>query len=183
MFGGFDFATMKLVDETWAYDYKTDTWTNLAPRVHPKMTNYHGMVYDPKADRVVVWGGDVKGADKPEVWLYDYNTNTWEMRTYKNGPEIRDYCILAYDAKADRIIMYGGYPYGNDETWVYNVNTNTWKQMWPEQNPGMISRYTMVYAGNRTILFGGQDGPDNFVYNGETWSYNLKANRWSNISP
>ena len=105
------------------------------------------------------------------------------MRAYKIGPEVRDYCGLVYDAKADRIIMYGGYSYGNDETWVYNLNTNTWQQMHPAQNPGMISRFTMVYTGNRTILFGGQDGPDNFVYNGETWSYNLKANEWNNISP
>jgi N-acetylneuraminic acid mutarotase len=183
LFGGFDMSTFKLVDETWAYDYNTDTWTNMQPDIHPKMRNYHGMVYDPKVDRVVVWGGDVKGADKPEVWLYDYNTNTWEKRTYSHGPDVRDYCFLAYDKKSDRVIMYGGYAYGNDETWVYDVNTNTWKQMQPEQNPGVISRYTMVYAGNRTILFGGQDGPNNFVYKNETWSYNLKANLWRNISP
>jgi hypothetical protein len=93
--------------------------------------------------------------------------------------------MLAYDAKADKIIMYGGYDYGNDETWTYDLNTDTWQQKQPVNNPGIISRYGMVYARdiNRTILFGGQDGPFQFQYKEDTWSYNLKANRWNNITP
>jgi N-acetylneuraminic acid mutarotase len=188
MFGGLDMSKYKLVDETWVYDYNTDTWTNMEPRVHPEARNYHGMAYDPKADRIVVWGGDLYGkANKTAVWTYDYNTNTWQELDSKhaNPPELRDYMNLVYDEKADRFIMYGGYPYGNDETWVYDLNTNTWQQMHPTNNPGIISRYAMVYAkdANKIILFGGQDGATSYQYNNETWSYNLKKNEWSNVSP
>lgn len=29
MFGGFDMTKFKFIDETWAYDYNTDTWINM----------------------------------------------------------------------------------------------------------------------------------------------------------
>ena len=185
MFGGFTLNDSKYVDETWVYDYNTDTWTNLQPSVHPNGRNYHGMVYDSKADRIVMWGGDIEGGYKPPVWTYDYNTNTWQELGNTNAPAVRDYINLAYDSQADKIIMYGGYSHGNDETWIYDLSTNTWQQMQPSKNPGTISRYTMIYVGdiNKTILYGGQDGPAEFKYLGNTWSYNLKANRWTDITP
>jgi len=185
MFGGFEFTKFKLVDETWVYDYGTDTWTNMDPLVSPRARNFHGMAYDSKADRVVVWGDVYRGPNKAIVWTYDYNTNTWQEHEYENGPEFRDYINFVYDEKADKIVMYGGFTYGNNETWVYDLNANIWQQMQPINNPGVISRYGMVYVKdvNRTILFGGQDGSLQFQYKADAWSYNLKANRWNNITP
>lgn len=188
MFGGFTLTSYQFVDETWVYDYNTDTWTNMQPKVHPTGRNYVGMVYDSNADRIVMWGDWNKkytpGTDN-SVWTYDFNTNTWqEFKNKKDGPAVRDYQTLAYDVKADKIIMYGGYDYGNDETWAYDLNTNTWQEMQPQNNPGVISRYTMVYAknANKTVLFGGQDGPNYYQYKGDTWLYSLKHNKWINAS-
>jgi hypothetical protein len=186
LFGGIEMAKFKFVDETWAYDYNTDTWTYMKPSGHPHARNYHGMAYDPIADRIVVWGGDVRGPGKKElVWTYDYNTNTWQDFKYEYGPANRDYLDLAYDDEAESFVMYGGYPYGNDETWVYTLDTNTWQQMQPANNPGLLSRYTMVYARNvdRTILFGGQEGPERYNFMSETWSYDLNTDTWSNLFP
>jgi hypothetical protein len=189
MFGGLAVPAFEWFDETWAYDYNTNTWTNMNPRFHPSVRNFQGMVYDSKADRVVMWG-DWKyllpshKADR-SVWTYDYNTNTWqEFEHRKDGPVSRDYQTLAYDEKNDRIIMYGGSEWGNDETWIYDLNTDTWQQMFPVRNPGVISRYTMVYArdANKTILFGGQDGPNYYQYKGETWLYDLRHNKWTNAA-
>ena len=188
MFGGLDIKKFLLVDETWAYDFNTNTWTNMEPRIHPKSRNFHDMAYDTKADRVILWGGDLNGqANKNAVWVYDYNTNTWEehKRRDANAPELRYYMNLEYDEKADKSIMYGGYSYGNNETWIYDLNTNTWQQMQPEDNPGAISRHAMVYVKdvNKTILFGGQDGVTQFQYKNETWGYDLKHNKWTKLSP
>ncbi len=191
LFGGQDATTFDVMNETWAYDYNTNTWTNMQPAVSPRARNYHGMTYDAKADRVVMWGGagaraELKGAVNAAVWTYDYNTNTWqEQENQKDTPSVRYYIFLAYDSKADRIIMYGGYAYGNDETWVYDLNTDTWQQMQPAANPGALSRFNLVYArdANKTILFGGQLGAVSGQYVGDTWSYSLRFNRWTNISP
>ena len=188
MFGGFDLTKFKFVDETWVYDYTENAWINMNPKVHPSGRNYQGMTYDSKADRVVVWGDWNKnytnGTDS-SVWTYDYNTNTWqEYKHKKDGPAVRDYMMLAYDEKADKVIMYGGYEYGNDETWTYDLNTDTWRQMHPADNPGVLSRYAMVYAknANKTILFGGQFGAQRFVYSPDTWYYRLKSDKWINAT-
>jgi hypothetical protein len=186
MFGGFTVTDFKFVDETWVYDFNTNTWTNMQPRIHPSGRNYIGMVYDSKADRVVLWGDwqrNYTAATDESVWTYDYNTNTWqEFPHKKDGPNVRDYTMLAYDEKADRIIMYGGYTYGNSETWVYDLNTHTWRQMSPLQNPGELSRHNMIYIRdvNRTMLYGGQDGPYYFQYKANLWLYSLKFDKWMN---
>jgi hypothetical protein len=189
MFGGITLTNFQFVDETWVYDYNTNTWTNMQPRKHPSGRNYVGMVYDSNADRVVMWGDwqwKYNPSTDSSVWTYDYNTNTWQefKHVNKDGPAVRDYQMLAYDEKNDRIIMYGGYEWGNDETWIYDLNTDTWRQMYPLKNPGVISRYTMLYARdtNRTILFGGQDGPNYNQFKGETWLYDLRHNKWTNAT-
>lgn len=188
MFGGFELTKYKFVDETWVYDYNTNTWTNMEPRIHPSGRNYVGMVYNSKADRVILWGDwkrNYTPAMDESVWTYDYNTNTWQEYKHKNdGPAVRDYMMLAYDEKADKVIMYGGYEYGNDETWIYDLNSDTWQQVQSTENPGMLSRYAMVYAKNvnKTILFGGQIGSQRFVYSPDTWYYKLKSSKWINAS-
>jgi hypothetical protein len=132
-----------------------------------------------------MWGKVYFHPNKNVVWTYDFNANTWQSFPYTNGPALRDYIDLAYDARADRIIMYGGYDYGSNETWIYNLNTHAWRQVQPPANPGVLSRYSMVYANNvnRTILYGGQEGPTYDVYVKDTWAYNLRLNRWARISP
>lgn len=188
LFGGFGppwTYGQGIFDETWVYDYDTDTWTEMKPKVHPPGRNYQGMTYDSRADRVVMWGKVYFHPNKDVVWTYDFNTNTWQSFPYTNGPALRDYIDLAYDARADRIIMYGGYDYGSNETWIYNLNTHAWRQVQPPANPGALSRYSMVYANNvnKTILYGGQPGPTYDQYATDTWAYNLRFNRWTHIAP
>jgi N-acetylneuraminic acid mutarotase len=174
-----------LFNETWVYDYTSNAWTQMQPKLSPEPRNYGGMAYDPKADRTIICGGgDFEKAFKP-LWGYDYNTNTWEEINYDNGPTERDYNGFVYAEKADRFILYGGFNDGTDETWIYDLNTNTWQQMQPAQNPGKISRFSMVYSPDvdKVILFGGQIGSTQFNYSAKTWIYDLKANTWTDVTP
>ena len=80
LFGGYSLDKNNFYNDTWAYDFNTDTWTNMKPVTSPPGRNYQAMTYDTQADRVLVWGGmDVSGT-KPvdeSIWSYDFNTNTW----------------------------------------------------------------------------------------------------------
>ncbi len=192
LFGGMVLPEWEMVDETWAYDYNANTWTNMQPFKHPTDRNFVGMVYDSKADRVVLWGDWstrwYNEALDNAVWTYDYNTNTWQKFDHRKteAPWIRDYNMLAYDEVADKIITYGGYWFGNDETWVYDLNTDTWEQMLPATNPGPLSTYSMVYVRdiNKTILFGGAaEYPIYWQFKTDTWSYDLGANTWTLVYP
>ena len=131
LFGGSDWNS--LMNDTWAYDFNTDTWTDMKPDISPPARNYHGMTYDVESDRVLIWGSmgtDLEPFDA-SVWAYYYNTNTWEHRQPVDPyAEMRIYPALAYDAESDRTILYGGFPEG-DQTWAYDYNTNTWTRMNP----------------------------------------------------
>jgi hypothetical protein len=183
LFGGYDMTSGKLLNDTWSYDFNSDTWTKMKPSASPSPRNFHAMAYDAESDRVILWGGDVEDGDE-SVWAYDYNKNTWQKMAFDKGPSLRDYTSMTYDSKADRMIMFGGTDYGNDETWAYDYNTNAWTQLKPGATPGELSRCAMMYnpAADRVILFGGQQDAQQFEYTEETWSYDLNTDTWTNVT-
>lgn len=187
LFGGYDLAGSFLYNDTWAYDFNSDTWTEMKPSISPSGRNYQAMTYDSKADRVLTWGGsDVRGNfDDMSIWSYDFNTNTWQEMKPGEGslPSGRDYPVMVYDAESDRTILYGG-SLGGKETWAYDNNTNTWTKLEPSTVPGTRSRHIMVYsvAADQVILFGGQIGSKEFNYSFETWAYDFNSNMWRNVT-
>jgi N-acetylneuraminic acid mutarotase len=197
LFGGLDFRAWVYLADTWAYDYNTDTWTEMTPSESPPGRNYQAMTYDAKADRVLTWGG-MYPDDLPlpeSVWAYDYNTNTWKERVpVGDYPKSRDYAQMAYDAESDITILFGGlemaYPDGSIDTdvgtWAYDYNSNTWQKMNPVTEPPSLSRHAMVYVKDidRIILFGGEsaDGID-YNFSSEFWMYDYNTNTWTNLNP
>lgn len=174
LFGGYDIDTNTTFNDTWAYDFNANKWTEMKPVVSPKPRNYAGMAYDAESDRVIMWGGQAS------AWAYDYNTNTWQEMESSAGPSLRVYSTLVYNAKADRVILYGGGEAGNSDTWAYNYNTDTWTELKPATNPGNLSRHAMAYntTADRAILFGGWNRSGQAT--GGTWAYDLNA--WTEIS-
>jgi len=178
-----------LFNDTWAYDFNSDTWTEMKPSTSPPTRNNHAMAYDSKADRVLVWGGtDLDG--KPvdfSIWSYDFNTNIWqEMISGQPHPSGRDYPGMVYDAESDRTILFGGELAGESygEIWAYDYNTNTWTKFESSTSPGYRSRQGLVYssAADRVILFGGQVESTEPKYSNETWTYDLNTNTWTNMT-
>jgi N-acetylneuraminic acid mutarotase len=187
LFGGYDMGNV-LYNDTWAYDYNKNTWTEMKPSTSPPGRNYQAMTYDSKADRVLVFGGlDLMGNTIDiSVWSYNFNNNTWQEKIPgETNPGGRDYPAMVYDAESERTIQFGGVPYGGNETWVYDYKTNTWTNPEPDPHPSMRSRHAMAYStvADRVILFGGQLGAAEFKYTGETWSYDLNTNTWTNVTP
>ena len=181
LFGGYTLTTDQFINETWAYDFNTDKWTQMQPVLTPKDHNYQCMAYDSKADRVVNFGGE----NERSLWTYDYNTDTWDELKSDNLPTGSYYCGFTYNEKADLFILYGGTNWGSDETWTFDLNSNTWQKLLPAQNPGRLSRLTLVYdpVTDKSILYGGQIETEQFNYTGEAWSYDLNTNTWTNITP
>jgi N-acetylneuraminic acid mutarotase len=204
LFGGWYMNMSGFIEnDTWAYDFNSDTWTEMKPSISPPSRNNHAMVYDSKADRVLMWGGtdlDGKYADfmwggmdldgKPadfSVWSYDFNTNTWqEMIPDQTHPNGRDFPGMVYDAESDRTILFGGELAGESygEIWAYDYNTNTWTKFESSTGPGYRSRQGLVYstAADRVILFGGQVESTEPKYSNETWTYDLNTNTWTNMT-
>jgi hypothetical protein len=194
LFGGLNVRDWFYCEGTWAFDYNTNTWTEMKPELNPPGRNYQAMTYDSKADRVLTWGGMYwDESPLPEsMWAYDYNSNSWEE--FPTGeepyPKSRDYAAMVYDVESDRTILFGGLPIedpdGEVGTWAYDYNTHTWQEMKPTIEPPSVSRHAMVYsvATDQVLLFGGElDDGVQYTYTNEIWAYDFNTNTWTDLKP
>jgi N-acetylneuraminic acid mutarotase len=124
-------------DSMWAYDFNTNTWTEIKPGdgPHPEGRDYTAMAYDAESDRTILYGGTPQGS--PGTWVYDYNTNTWTNMPVSGNPGNILKHAMAYSTNADRVILFGGqrgkvnFLYSGN-TWIYDLNSNTWTNVTPD---------------------------------------------------
>ena len=184
-------------EDTWSYDYASNTWTNLDPTAHPSPRPGAAMAYDQESNRFVLFGGSPGYVPSDETWVYDPTANTWIDMAPAVRPQGRFWTSMAYDAPADRIILFGGHlmdgglaPVENDETWAYDYNTNSWTDMDPASRPAGRFLHAMTFDSRdgRTLLQGGKVPcapnpiPNPACINGETWAYDFAANSWTQLA-
>ena len=79
LFGGVD-AGEEPFGDTWAYDVRKNTWTELAPATSPSARGWHSMAFDGETKTVVLFsGGETRDTDLDDVWLFDPATDTWSQ--------------------------------------------------------------------------------------------------------
>jgi len=107
-------------DETWAYDYRTNTWTDVSPATSPPPLAYAGLASDEVRGRLLLFGGETASGPTDETWAFDPTTDSWARLDPLTKPSPRSRHALAYDASADRVVVFGGegdWSFG--ETWEY----------------------------------------------------------------
>jgi predicted phosphodiesterase len=177
-------------NETWTYDYNTNTWTNMSPATAPSMRCLSDMVYDEESDIIILYGGlrfnDLDDYPLGDTWAYDVNTDTWTNMSPAVSPGMRYVYSMTYDSKSDRIVLFGGVnlTHNLDDTWMYDYNTNTWTEMSPGASPSPRNAAAIVYDEKEelVVLFGG------YVFGypyemADTWVYNTTADTWTEMSP
>lgn len=181
LFGGYD---GKYLNDTWAYDLNTNTWTNMSPDSSPAARHCHAMAYDIESDRVILFGGHDGTYYYGDTWAYDWDTNTWTQMSPASWPNVRLSHAMAYDSESERVILYGGYDgtYYYGDTWTYDWNRDTWTQMsppsWPEVRCGQAMAYDA--GSDRVVLFGGRYGSSHMV---DTWAYDCNTDTWTPMRP
>ncbi len=200
MFGGLADASAAYLNDTWAYDPAANTWTDLKPSgALPSARFVPAMAYDPKTDRVIMFGGRSADVRLNDTWAYDSTANAWsEMKPAGPLPAERGGHEMVYDPPSGRIIMFGGRTgsvgedasavYLND-TWAYDPAANAWTDV----NPSGPLPYARIFprmaydpSSHRVIMFGGSEyfgnstAPTQF---NDTWAYDPVANTWTELSP
>jgi hypothetical protein len=178
-------------DDTWVYDYNTDTWMEMQPEVSPPARAYHGMVYDPENDRVRLWGGHTsRDVSDLRAWAYDYNTNTWTTQEApSDAPEQRNGLGMVLHSPSGRLIVYGGLTEEDGQlvegtTWAYDYRANSWEALEPSKSPGKRAHFPMVYAPSvdKAILFGGElVSKTADEISDEAWVFDPTSNEWQNV--
>ncbi|MHA2095933.1 MAG: Kelch repeat-containing protein, partial [Candidatus Hodarchaeales archaeon] len=178
--------------DTWSYDFNTNTWTNMSSENIPQERVAYSVAYDEESDRTILFGGLktdlLTRICWRETWSFNYDTNAWNSMDPSLQPPGRAYADMVYDKGSDRIIMFGGVSENTmyADTWAYNFNTNEWINMTPSIQPSPRWGHRMTYnaESDRIILFGGSKGlPPNPVAVRDTWLYDYDTNTWSNKTP
>jgi len=190
---------------TWGYDPVANTWGALNPK--GKLTPARigaSMAYNSNTGKVFLFGGTDMTTWFDELWLYDPVVNTWtrlgppeEVQSKKGAttttlpadtmPTGRSDAGMAFDPRSGKVILFGGIDAEYaclDDTWSYDPVTNRWTRLTPEgESPAARSAHAMAYDqhSGKIILFGGIDSQ--FASYNDTWAYDLKANKWTNLAP
>ncbi len=179
-----------MYDETWAYDYNSDTWTLMSPEMSPPKRMYHALAYDSESDRIIVWGGRLlERLDDNSVWAYDFNSNTWTQHKSPSAPQPElTYPVMVYRPVSDQMIIFGGAeiitPFDCEvtrQTWAYDFDTNTWTRLAPAVTPPSMGIHAMTYSirADMIAVFGGEVDRlySNHVLD-EMWIYDPVNNKW-----
>lgn len=177
LFGGLD-NYGSLLGDTWIYNVKTNTWTNMNPAVAPSPREGSALAYDSKNKKVVLHGSPHAWYSEPaETWTYDVSTNTWTNMEPATSPPPSLPVNLEYDS-ANNVMVLLFYV----DVWTYSLDTNTWTKREPATQPPLRWASTFAYDSTNglMILFGGLQW---YQWPDDTWAYNVKENTWANLNP
>jgi len=142
--------TVKLMKSVWCLNPATGAWSKKTPPTFPWVFNAE-LAYDPVHDKYMYFGSTYSCQWKstvPEVWAYDYDSNTW-TRMPDNGrrfnsanpalstwPGFRFKECWAFSPKSNAFVTWGHTTYGDcsdplysDEAaklplWIYRYDTS-----------------------------------------------------------
>jgi N-acetylneuraminic acid mutarotase len=188
LFGGFNGTTY--LNDTWAFDLDTDSWTNLIPPLSansPPIRARASMAFDPSTGLIILFGGFNGALDLDDTWAYDSFTNSWTNLNIVTSPSARYYASMDFDPSSGQIILFGGAQGLStptiflSDTWQLNTKTDTWTVKAPTTHPSARAAAAMDFDPSigQSVLFGGYNG----TYLNDTWNYDSVNTTWAAVAP
>ena len=169
LFGGISRDTTYAAHpRTWEWD--GTTW-RMRDAVGPSARAAHGMVYDSRRRRVVLFGGSYKDEPFGDTWEYD--GIAWTRRSTW-GPAPRVAFGMAYDSARGRVVLHGG-----SQGVGLTIFEDTWEwdgEKWLRVATTGLPRnsfHKMAYDARRqrVVSFGGRGaGGETWEWDGRTWA-------------
>lgn len=166
----------------WAYNYATNTWTDMSPTSPPPGVYGPQAVFIPDRESLFLFGGN-DGAYDGYTWAvstsyeYFYTNNTWRAVPSTTQPTSRAHGQITYDSLNKKVVVYSGSDWGCAGTceqydmWEYSFEDEDWTEVSGPHEPGYTIIGDMLYheGTQRILLFGGSGLSS--VHYGETWIY------------
>jgi hypothetical protein len=152
-------------DDMWSFDGLK--WVRV-PANNIGSRDHHKIVYMDHIDAFLLYGG----ADS----IRQFDSTTWILKNSQftrltiPGPGTRYHFALAYDAKRQKVILFGGGRQGRrDETWEFDGQR--WEKISTKESPGQRLRHNMVYDEDTgmTVLHGGDEKGTTWAWDGKVW--------------
>ena len=174
LIAGTGFYLKKHLKDVWDFDTSavSPEWVQLAlPDVPPNLSQSQG-IYDPVANRMLVFSGEVSFGPSSGLWQLDLSAQppAWSRLTATGtAPRPRVNATMVYDTSGatPRILMYGGQLSGARSTaaaelWALELppaGTPNWVQLTNNPgNPGPRTEHTAIIDSNGDmVVFGGRN--------------------------
>jgi hypothetical protein len=179
LFGGWSKTAGVDLNDTWAYDPATNTWTDLKPTGDvPTARGGHSIAYDSTLGKIVLFGGTDSKAKTyfNDTYTFDFVANAWtKVTTVGEVPPLRAGHKMAYDQVAGTVVLFGGWNgtlYYND-TWTFSATESTWTNLNLTDAPSARDSHSLIFgeATNELILFGGFVGGTDVAQ--DTWAFGV----------
>lgn len=162
LFGGIVSAGGTVSQETWT---RSETgWTRRLTSAPPGMGGRyaHSMVYDERAQRVVLFGGRLQGGGLAGAGMWEWNGAQWTQRSSAQVPGARANLAMVYARGAlgqGRTVLAGGVVSNgsaSSDTWAWDGATGQWQGV--GSLPTTMSSHAMAYDSrdNVIVAFGGR---------------------------
>jgi len=166
-------------NDTW--EWNGTAWTEvvaIGSAGAPPARNGPGMVWDPVKGVVVLFGGNVVGAEQlSDTW--QWNGAAWSNVTPATSPPARAYFPMVFDTSTSAVMVWGGCSNSGcgaplSDTWTWNGTT--WTQSTASGPPAGGCSNCIAYhaATGKGILYGVSPA-------GSTWAWN--GSSWMNVTP
>ena len=181
----------------WTFDLATNTWMNMRPPPYKRPEKYSpmtvgglnsGAAYDPNHEVVLTFGGQGAGGGKNTLFAYDAYSNALYHLTAENAPPPRDGMGMTYDARHDKLVLFGGQYTTDERTWLYDLRSDRWESHRLDPHPP-TAKVTESYStiprlaydpANGVILCLAWLGEER---GHETWSFDTGRMRWTKLNP
>lgn len=150
-------------------EWQGDVWAIRAVS-GPTARRGHALAYDAARGETILFGGAQVAAPNTvfgDTW--SWNGAEWLLLS-ESGPTPRQEHAMAYDAKREVVVLFGGRPAGTSpfgDTWAWDGAS--WKQV-ATSGPSPRRFSTMTFDARRgvVVLFGGVGST---TYRGDTWEW------------
>ncbi|MGE3110005.1 MAG: kelch repeat-containing protein [Phycisphaerales bacterium] len=131
--------------------YNGTNWTAINPAgPNPPGRQDFAMGYDPRCQKIVIFGGSGVSGPLADTWEYDIQSATWEQFTQTSGaPSARMASTMMYYPQQQAIYMFGGLVGANfvNGSWRYDCTTHMWSLASISVNPPAQQGY-LTYDGS-----------------------------------
>ena len=176
-------------DDLWAYDYASNTWTEIDCGPGPSGRFNFMMTYIPETHRIFLFGGFSANDRVSDTWTYDIESNVWTELDPPDSPSPRSDAAIVYDPENGVVILHDGYCRDNShprDVWVYDFGVGNWRQMDPDEGPLPQYGHHMVYdsLNDRVVMYGGHwstPGSSRHGYSDGVWVYDYPTDSWTKV--
>jgi hypothetical protein len=179
-----------LLDDAWAFDFATDTWTQIATG-GPKARNSHSLVV--AGGQALLYGGNTSKSGtsyKPQadLWSLDLATNTWtELESDADAGE-RLFHAAAVSPDGGTMYVYAGAdenallgPFFRD-LWAYDIASATWTELSDGKDGPKGRIWPSIFADDSSVYVWAGHDDKKLGNTNELWTFDLASGAWTQLT-